>query len=261
MEDPQSEEQDEFPYDGDLANRSKARDAIAKALGRSPSRLLGDELIRELAAKLEEQRKKDRKIITPGRLSLALRRVVVMAADYTRGSTITGNGAVSDSEKSSAPSAVLPPNATTAKRARKKLSSAKELIDQLEKALNSDEIAAFDTPSKEVLSLLRSELNRLTASVRVAPGLRRGRPPLLYLVQELHRVLHRLTGSWLRFREEDERGDRFIADALNRVCKPLIGTEFSDEDLAKTIETAIRSPKNLQKSGASRAPLNARNGF
>jgi hypothetical protein len=249
MEDTKAENQDGFPYDGDLASRSRARKAINKALAQSPRRFLGDELIRKLAADLEKQRKRDLPVITPCRLAMALRKVVAIATSYTNGSTVSLNLAVGRPENSYAQGIAQPANASTVKRAKKKLSSAEELINQLEEVLKSDEIAAFDTPSKEVLSLLRSELDRLRASVRVSPGLRRGRPPLLHLVQLVHGALHQLTGSRLRFRQDDERADRFIADTLHRICKPLIGNEFTDEDLGQTIETAIRSPRGRQKSG------------
>jgi hypothetical protein len=236
--------------DGVYFASSRSRHIIDTALARSPRRFLGDELIRDLAAKLEQQRKKDRKVITPGRLTLALRNVVNMAVDYTNGSTATVDTTVGIFEQSPNQKTVPAANAGTAKHARKKLASAKELVDQLVELLNADEIAAFCTPNVEVLSSVHAELTRLKASVRVPTGLTRGRPALLHLVQLVHAVLYQLTGTWLRFREDDERGDRFIVDALNRICKPLIGTEFSDEDLGRTIETAIRSPKNRQRSGA-----------
>lgn len=250
MEHPQLEKPDGFPYDGDLANRSKARDAITRAKQRSPRRFLGDELIRDLAAKLEQQRKKDQKVITPARLTLALRNVVNIAVDYTNGSTATVDNTVGLFEQSPTQKTVLTANAETAKRARKKLAAAKKLVDQFEELLKADEIAAFGTTSEEVFSSVHAELTRLRASVSVPRGLERGRPALRDLVELLHSVLYRLTGSWLRFRGEDTREDRFVANTIHRISKPLIGTEFSDEDLGRAIETAIRSPKNRQKSGA-----------
>lgn len=252
MEQSRSSDKGKFPYDGgNLASISRSQHAIARALARSPRRFLGDELIRELAANLEEQRKKDRKDITPGRLTLALRNVVNMAVDYTNGSTGTVDStAVSLFEQSPTQKSVLAANAETAKRAKKKLASARKLMDQLEELLKADEIVAFGTPREVVFSSVNAELNRLEASVSVPRGLGRGRPALRDLVGLLHSVLHRLTGSWLRFRGDDNRDDRFLADTMHRICKPLIGTEFSDEDLGRTIESAIRSPKNRQRSGA-----------
>lgn len=251
MEQSPSSDKGKFPYDGgNLATISSSRQSIDRALARSPRRLLGDELIRELAARLEEQRKKDWKVITPGRLTFALRAVVSMAVDYTNGSTATVDTTGSLFEQSPTQKTVLAANAETAKRAKKKLAAAKKLVDEIEELLKAEEIAAFCTPSEEVLSSVHAELTRLKASVHVPRGLERGRPALRYLVELLHSVLHRLTGSWLRFRGDDIRDDRFIADALHRICKPLIGTEFSDEDLGRTIETAIRSPKDRPRSGA-----------
>jgi hypothetical protein len=234
--------------DGSLVSASRARRSIELACERSPVQLLGKSLIRALAENLEIHRKEGRSVITPGRLAIALRRVAFVAVYYTNASTAPPDLATGFLLPSSERSSASQPNVKTAEKARKMLASVRNSIDRIERSLEADEIAAFNGFSADVLVHLRAEVDRLEASVDVPPGLRRNRSSLRLLVSLLHDVLFNLTGSWLRLRSGDEE---FLPNVIHRILKPMVGDEFSDEDIGRTIETEIRMLKPKRQEAAT----------
>ena len=241
---PDKPELDIVPYEASAI--SSARYLLDLVKARSPRTLLGISLLRELARELNAHRSNDKSPITVFRLSLAMRRVVEASKYLVPGSMVPEGltlGLFEDPEPVRGTAKTLP-NADAAKVAKRKLTDTSAAIDKVEATLMGPELARFAHFDPDALVPLRMEMERLKTLVRIPFGLQRGRPTLSWTVQSLHGVFFELTGSWLRERHNPARRDRFISNALFNAMRPLTPVDFSDEDLGRTIETAIRKRKN-----------------
>jgi hypothetical protein len=245
MEQSSSSDDDGIPHDGgNLAATSRSRESIAWALARSPRRIFGAELIRELASSLDKQRKKEMPIVTPCRLALALRRLVSTAEFLTVGSAIA-LGRANDTQNQTADlAAKLLPDATTAKAAKKRLAQAKQHIDKFNSLVKSEEIRAFKVFSSQAHDVVHNEIVAIEKAIVVPVGLRRGRPTVSLLVKRAHEEIIALTGKTLRGSRDADNPDKYISDLLFRICMPMLGEGVRD-GLGLVIETAIktRQPK------------------
>jgi hypothetical protein len=164
--------------DGTYVANAKGRISLENEVEVSPEDLMGKDLIATLADDLEKHRKDGFPAITPELLVDKLRSFTEFAIEYANGSTLPPEVATGFSVHPPEQSAALRPNAETAKKARKKLASARRAISVIEESLNADEVAAFDVFNGEVLVDLRAEVDRLEASLEVPSGFKRGRPAL-----------------------------------------------------------------------------------
>ena len=247
MRGPDASGQEIVPYEHGASSVFRVRSLLDRVRAESPVTLLGKPQIQELAGELNARRRNGKSPITVCRLALALRRVVEASRYLVPGSMVP-EGLIlelfEDDETESATSRTLA-NADAAKVAKRKLADTCATIDKIQATLTTPEIARFAHFDANALVPLRMEMERLTKLMKVPVGLQRGRPTLSWIVQYLHEVFFKLTGSWLRERGNPRGSDRFISDALFKAMRPLTPSGFSDEDLGQTIETAIKKRKKF----------------